>query len=566
MTLDASTLACLLPVRDGTGDLPGYIESASRFSDAVIAIDDGSTDGTAELLANEPLVDLVLKNPPRKGFAGWDDRENRQRLLEAAAKAGFDWALFLDCDERITAEDAAALRRFAAQDADPRDAYCFRVFRMVEDDHHYDRCGLWVARMFAPRPGQELPPERLHLVPVPTSIPRSRWRRTTIRIQHLAGMTPERRRARMRKYVEADPDRRWQADYSGLADSAGRPRPWLHRPADAPVVAPADASPSPDSGAEDPVISAIVISRDDEDTIEEAVRSVVEQRCSHPFEVIVVSSGTDRTAEVVRRCFPQVTQIELERPSLPGVARNAGLRAARGEYVTFPGSHVRLAPGSLEARVNAHRRGFDMVTGAVLNGTPTRSGWASYFLDHSGSLPDRPSGELTGPPGNCSYPRLALVEVGGFPERMRAGEDTVVNAALWDRGLTAYLDAEVRIVHRSPCSNPLRLARHHFHRGRAWAQITRDEITAGRDSRLRLPRMLLLYGPYRFGALNRSVRRWGSSLAGRYRPVRGLVLLGIAAAWAGIWAGTLDPRRQRRRAAEPARGIVERGVKREEAL
>src|SRR5919206_373916 len=42
-----------------------------------------------------------------------------------------------------------------------------------------------VFRVFAPRAGDELPGERLHLNPVPVSIPSERWIRTTIRVRHL---------------------------------------------------------------------------------------------------------------------------------------------------------------------------------------------------------------------------------------------------------------------------------------------------------------------------------------------------------------------------------------------
>src|SRR5205823_9537803 len=134
------------------------------------------------------------------------------------------------------------------------------------------------------------------------------------------------------------------------------------------------------------------------DRIERSVRAVVEQRCDQPFEVIVVTSGTDRTAEIVRDRFPDVTLVELPHPALPGEARNAGLAVARGDYVSFPGSHVELAQGSLAARLRAHRAGHPMVTGTTLNGTETAAGWASYFLDHSSVLPGRPSAPLPVPP------------------------------------------------------------------------------------------------------------------------------------------------------------------------
>ena len=136
-----------------------------------------------------------------------------------------------------------------------------------------------------------------------------------------------------------------------------------------------------------PVLSAIIISRDDEDRIERAVRSVVTQQSDDPVEVIVVTSGEDCTAAVVRDAFPDVRVVELDHAALPGEARNASLHITRGDYISFPGSHVELAPGSLAAGIAAHDEGWAMVTGTTRNGTDTPAGWAAYFLDHSSVVP-----------------------------------------------------------------------------------------------------------------------------------------------------------------------------------
>jgi hypothetical protein len=144
-----------------------------------------------------------------------------------------------------------------------------------------------------------------------------------------------------------------------------------------------------------------------------------------------------------------IALIELPRPALPGEARNAGLRLARGTFVSFPGSHVELPPGSLAARLRAHRLGYPMVTGVVLNGTRTRAGWASYFLDHAANLPHQPATVLHSPPAHCSYALEPLLESGGFPEDLRVGEDTAVNTALFRRGYVAYRDPRIRLTHVS---------------------------------------------------------------------------------------------------------------------
>ena len=327
-------LVCLLPVRNGEADLPDYFASVRRFADAVVALDDGSTDATRELLAAEPLVTLLLDNPRRADYRGWNEAADRARLLAAAAALAPDWIISLDADERLDPGDARALRAFIEEEDLPGYAYGLHVHRMVHDLGQYDRAGLVVFRLFAFAPGQRFPDRRLHMIPVPTAIPRRRWLETTLRIQHVASLTEERRLTRFEKYRQVDPDHTYQSSYVNLLAAPGELKPWRTRSPGTPVLAsPGKLVALPESDAAlagpRPVLSAIIIARDEEARIARAVASVVGQACPHPVEVIVVTSGTDRTAAIVRAHFPTVTLVELPDPALPGEARNAGLHVPR---------------------------------------------------------------------------------------------------------------------------------------------------------------------------------------------------------------------------------------------
>jgi glycosyltransferase involved in cell wall biosynthesis len=526
-------VVCLLPVRNAAHDLSGWFESVSRFADAVVALDDGSTDGTYALLKDQPLVRRLLANPRRETYAGWDDAANRNRLLTAAAALRPRWVMQLDADERITADDAGALRDFVDTEADPACGYLFRVFRMCIDSDHYDECNLWVGRLFAHEPGQSFPTERLHFVALPISIPRERWKRTTIRIQHFGGLTSEHRRQRYEKYRQADPENTFQRSYVHLLREPGIVPSWYPR---SPHLAAISNAPKLEGAARDdgPLLSVVVIAQDDEAVIERSVQAITAQDCAEPFEVIVVTSGRDRTADIVRTRFPDVRLIELDHPALPGEARNSGLRVAVGRYISFPGSHVELAPGSLAARVRAHSLGYAMVTGTTLNGTTSWAGWASYFLDNSTVLPGRPSQPLGAPPVRCSYLRDALLEVGGFPEDMRAGEDTAVNDELFARGYSAYRAQDVLLRHHTPCRRPGKLLSHHFVRGRALGRLMLEEaVLAGRFPNRRITRYALFGVPARLRAIRGRVRDWAPELRWRFRLASPLVLAGAISYWAG---------------------------------
>jgi glycosyltransferase involved in cell wall biosynthesis len=532
----------LLPVRNGEDELAACIDSLNRVVDAIVALDDGSTDRTREILQAESGVEILLTNEPKETAAGWDDSGNRNRLLEAAAALQPEWVLSLDADERFDPDDAAALRHFLEKDAIPGFAYGFRVFRMIGDLEHYDHSDLWVYRLFSFDPEQRFPRERLHFVPVPSAVPRGRWLKTTIRIKHEASITEQHRGRRFDKYQEADPSRDYQPDYSNVLAPPGELHDWEARPTDLPVLLKDAERPQIEQMDLDaPALSAVVIATDDDLTIERSVRSIVEQESPEEFEVIVVTSGRDRTAQVVREAFPQVRLVELQEPALPGKARNEGLKLARGDYVSFPGSHVEVLPGSFAARIRAHEQGHAMVTGSTQNGTLTRSGWASYFLDHAGSLPGRPSGPLRGAPAHCSYIRHLLVEAGGFPEDVRAGEDTVVNNELRRRGHRGYREQEIALVHRSPCRNPFKLAAHHFRRGRGLGRIYLSEWQ--HKGGLLRARPLRRAVRRRLRRTTQSIEDWGKDLLPMYRRVYRLVILGALSAWVGAWVEILRPGR-----------------------
>lgn len=552
-------LVAALPVRNGAEDLPRWFESVRGVVDAVVALDDGSTDDTRALLDAEPLVRVVLENPRRASYAGWDDAANRQRLVDAIAPLaeghdGTTWVVQIDADEVLAPGDGEALRRAVDHDVlDERKGYLLQVLRMVdtgdETSETFDEDHLWVGRLFAWKPGVALPTDALHLVPIPKDISPADYVRTTLRLAHYGSFDTAKRSARAAKYAEVDPGNRWQDDYSNLIADVGEANQLSHRPPSLPVI---QNTPWPgedhDAAAHtpgEPMMTAVIISRDDEAVIQRAVDGVLAQELSADLQLVVVTSGTDRTAQIVRDNYPEVDLRVIDHPALPGEARNVGLAAARGRYITFPGSHIELPPGALQARLDAHLDGWGMVTNTTLNGTRTTSGWASYFLDHSGGLPGRPSHEMTVAPSYASYLTAALRFVGGYPEHMRTAEDTVANTALFDLGYGAWRAQQSQMVHHSPCRRPSILFRHHYKRGQGFGEMLRRQRSPG--ARLVNRRRIRMLGPRypvgRFRRVRRNVGMFGPELEQEWRRASPLAAFAIGAAWLGAWHRILAPRR-----------------------
>ncbi len=98
-------------------------------------------------------------------------------------------------------------------------------------------------------------------------------------------------------------------------------------------------------------MSFIIPAFNSESSLEACLHSLMAQVTKYPFEIIVVDDGsTDRTREIVLK-FAAKT-LTLKR-SGPAAARNAGIAAARGEYLAFIDADVVLSPDWMEVALGA---------------------------------------------------------------------------------------------------------------------------------------------------------------------------------------------------------------------
>jgi glycosyltransferase involved in cell wall biosynthesis len=312
-----------------------------------------------------------------------------------------------------------------------------------------------------------------------------------------------------------------------------------------------EAAGTADAGNGRPVASVIVLSYNSRARIDTALRSMRAQRLDQPFEVIVVDSGEDGCGDYVSSAYPEVRVIRSEARLWPGAARNRGLREARGDAcIAFLSDDSAARPDWLRRRVELHQRGFELVGGAVVNGTPRSPvGTAGYLLEYSAVLPSERILSEQNPPHSLSYSRHGLARAGGFPEDARTGEDTILNERLLGAGSTLALDPEIQITHR----NPTRLRsymRHHYTHGRGLVQCVgrhghRSPAVPSGDS---APRALIAMFA-RYPAL-----RWSRALQrvarGRPRSLPAYLVL-TPLVWVGLWATSLGAWSQWRSTRKP---------------
>ncbi len=139
----APRIVCVLQLRNEAYYLEGCLAHLRDHVDGIIALDDGSTDGTAAILAREPkLIDIIVNTPQHEHV--WRERENKQRLLERAREIGMDWVLCCDADERFETAFLTSLRKIA-NSFPIGDATCISVAlkELWNSPHHYRVDGIW---------------------------------------------------------------------------------------------------------------------------------------------------------------------------------------------------------------------------------------------------------------------------------------------------------------------------------------------------------------------------------------------------------------------------------------
>jgi glycosyltransferase involved in cell wall biosynthesis len=202
-------------------------------------------------------------------------------------------------------------------------------------------------------------------------------------------------------------------------------------------------------------LSAIVPCFDGAPHLEGAVDSLRRQGVPN-LEIVIVDDGSrDGSAALAARLaavHPEVRALSLPANRGPAAARNAGLRAARGELVCFLDADDRYAPealGRLAGALAARPRDAGIVMGVAVVGCER-------------PIAPQQLGAIVGSlPGNLLLRRSVAEWIGGFPEDPAfrgpaAGEDLAFRRALarWFR--LGQVDEPLYHYHVRPGSYLLR--------------------------------------------------------------------------------------------------------------
>lgn len=217
----------LLAVRDQVGHLSEYVTNVGKQVDGIIALDDGSSDGSAEFLQSRPEVLELLKVP--RDRPRWDETGNHRALVGAALRHRAEWLICVDADERLECQFRVRAERVIRRGAlFGLSAYAVRLRELWDHRGQYRADGVWgrkaVARLFRARPDHQFDTRPLHGSKAPLQgRVRGRYPLAGLNIYHLGMLRPEDRLARRRRYEALDPTAQWQPGlgYAYLTDETG---------------------------------------------------------------------------------------------------------------------------------------------------------------------------------------------------------------------------------------------------------------------------------------------------------------------------------------------------------
>jgi glycosyltransferase involved in cell wall biosynthesis len=225
-------------------------------------------------------------------------------------------------------------------------------------------------------------------------------------------------------------------------------------------------------------VSVLLIVRDGERYIAEAIHSALSQSLA-PLEVVVIDDGSEDRSATIAAAFGPPVRVFSQPPRGIGAARNAAVEAARGEFLAFLDADDRLPFRSLERRL------------AALEGPPAADlAWGMVRHFRSPELPGEVALRLHCPediypahlPGGLLARRAAVRRVGAFDCDLELGEFVDWGTRAHELGLREATVADVvlerrvhaahqTLRHRGELTDLTRILRSSLHRRSSSGQV-----------------------------------------------------------------------------------------------
>lgn len=189
-----------------------------------------------------------------------------------------------------------------------------------------------------------------------------------------------------------------------------------------------------------PQLTVIVMSVDSDLKAVDALASID----TTGIEKILVNTGSGSLGDYINQ--DDVLLIESPQKQYPGGTRNIGILHSTAPIISFLAADCLISPGSLEKRIEAHRRGFALVSSSLRPSSDAWASWACYIYLHRHRMPEHCRG--SGSSFGLSYNRNLFQKYGLFDETMRVAEDAAFNQLCNKE--PSYISRDILTFHKYP--------------------------------------------------------------------------------------------------------------------
>ena len=137
------------------GNLPRYLDSISRYTDALVVYDDASIDGSLQYVkewkksfGGKQLKEVIVISGEKNDYAA--EVSHKEKMLNIALEIGADWIFRIDADEVLEKKGEDEIRQLCS--TSKVDSYAFKnanlwrhpnYYRLDNSFNDFTSCRLW---------------------------------------------------------------------------------------------------------------------------------------------------------------------------------------------------------------------------------------------------------------------------------------------------------------------------------------------------------------------------------------------------------------------------------------